>query len=77
MINQLTEIDDEIFLVLDDFHWLTDRAIHEAVSLLVTHAPSNFHLVLTARLQPPLPLARLRANGEPRDRRCGVALRRR
>ena len=64
MINQLTEIDDEIFLVLDDFHWLTDRAIHEAVSLLVAHAPSNFHLVLTARLQPPLPLARLRANGE-------------
>jgi LuxR family maltose regulon positive regulatory protein len=64
MINQLAEIDDEVYLVLDDFHWLTDPAIHEAVSMLVTHAPPNFHLVLTTRVQPPLPLARLRANGE-------------
>ena len=64
MINQLAEIDDEIYLVLDDFQWLADRRIHEAVSMLVTHAPPNFHLVLTTRTQPPLPLARLRANGE-------------
>jgi LuxR family maltose regulon positive regulatory protein len=64
MINALAEIDDEVYLVLDDFHWLTDPAIHEAVSLLVTHAPPTLHLVLTARVQPPLPLARLRANGE-------------
>jgi ATP/maltotriose-dependent transcriptional regulator MalT len=64
MVNQLADIDDELYLVLDDFHWLTDRAIHEAVSLLVTHAPPNFHLILTTRQLPPLPLARLRANGE-------------
>lgn len=64
MINQLTEIDDEVYLVIDDYHWLTDHAIHAAVSLLVTHAPTNFHLVLTTRQQPPLLLARLRASGE-------------
>lgn len=64
MINQLAEIDDDVYLMLDDFHCLTDPAIHDAVSLLVTHAPPNFHLVMTTRALPPLPLARLRANGE-------------
>lgn len=64
LINQLAEIDDELYLVLDDFHWLTDPAIHDAVALLVSRAPPNFHLVLTTREQPSLPLARLRANGE-------------
>ena len=64
MINHLAEVDEEVFLVFDDFHLLTDAAIYEAVSLLSTHAPANFHLVLTTRLQTSLSLARLRANGE-------------
>ena len=64
IINELAEIDDEIFLFVDDFHWLTDAAIHNAVSFIVTHAPPNFHLVLATRSQPELPLARLRAHGE-------------
>ena len=64
IINELAEIDDEMYLVIDDFHWLTDPVIHDTVSFLVTHAPANFHLVLTTRSQPELPLARLRAHGE-------------
>jgi LuxR family maltose regulon positive regulatory protein len=64
IINELAEVDDEIYLVIDDFHWLADPVIHDAVSFLVTHAPPNFHLVLTTRSQPQLPLARLRAHGE-------------
>ena len=64
LINELAEIDDETFLVLDDYHLLGDPVIHDAVSFLITHAPANFHLVLTTRVQPPLPLARLRAHGE-------------
>jgi LuxR family maltose regulon positive regulatory protein len=64
LINELAEIDDDTFLVLDDYHLLGDPVIHDAVSFLVTHAPENFHLVLTTRVQPPLPLARLMAHGE-------------
>ena len=64
LINDLAEIDEETYLVLDDYHVMSDPAIHDAVSFLVMHAPENFHLVLTARAQPPLPLARLRAQGE-------------
>lgn len=62
LTDQLMEIDGEIYLVLDDFHGLTDPAIYDAVSLLVAQAPPNFHLALTTRQRLPLPLARLRAN---------------
>jgi len=46
---------------LDDYHWIANREIHDALAFLLRHAPTQFHLVLTARAEPPLPLARLRA----------------
>ncbi len=61
LINELADSEDEIYLFLDDYHWITHREIHDALSFLLQHAPSQFHLVLTARTEPPLPLARLRA----------------
>jgi len=61
LANTLAEIDDELFLFVDDYHLIATESIHEAVALLLAHAPSNFHLVLGTRADPPLPLARLRA----------------
>ena len=61
LVNALAEVDDEVFLFLDDYHLIGTEAIHEAVAMLLAHAPSNFHLVLGTREDPPLPLARLRA----------------
>ena len=61
LINELADSEDEIYLFLDDYHWVTHREIHDALSFLLQHAPSQFHLVLTTRTEPPLPLARLRA----------------
>lgn len=61
LVNALAEIDDELFLFVDDYHLIGTESIHEAVALLLAHAPSNFHLVLGTRADPPLPLARLRA----------------
>lgn len=53
-----------LLLVLDDYHTITDKKIHQAVELLVSYAPPNFHLALTSRSDPPLPLPRWRARGE-------------
>jgi len=64
IINELAEIEDETYLVIDDFHWLSDAVIRDSVAFLVAHAPPGFHLVLTTRSQPDLPLARMRAHGE-------------
>jgi LuxR family transcriptional regulator, maltose regulon positive regulatory protein len=64
LVNGLAEIDEDVCLFLEDFHAISDPAIHEAVALLLRHAPSNFHLVLATRTEPPLPLPALRAQNQ-------------
>jgi ATP/maltotriose-dependent transcriptional regulator MalT len=64
LINGLAEVEEEVCLFLEDFHWATDPAIHESVAFLLKHAPSQFHLVLVTRTEPPLPLAGLRAQNQ-------------
>ena len=43
---------------------LTDVRIHEAVEYLLSYLPPSLRLVIAARFDPPLPLARMRARGE-------------
>ena len=38
LINDLADVDNEVFLFLDDYHLVTDPAIRRAVSFLVRHA---------------------------------------
>jgi LuxR family maltose regulon positive regulatory protein len=48
-------------LVLDDYHVIEGTAVHEVLGYLVDHLPAQVVLVLVTRADPPLPLARLRA----------------
>lgn len=64
LVNDLAAQSDEIYLFLDDYHLITSERIHQQVSLLLRHAPENFHLVILGRGEPPLQLASLRARGE-------------
>jgi LuxR family maltose regulon positive regulatory protein len=64
LINDLAEIDDDIFLFVDDYHWLNASRIHQIVAYFLKHAPSHCHVVLTTRTEPPLPLATLRAQNQ-------------
>ena len=52
---------DEIVLVLDDYHLIDAQPVHAPLALLVERLPPCLHLVLASRSDPPLPLARLRA----------------
>ncbi len=60
LMNDIADVATPLFLVLEDYHLITTPAIHEAVSFLLDYQPSQFHLVIAARVDPPLPLARLR-----------------
>ena len=62
LINELTEI--PYCRVLDDYHVIEESSIHEAVAFLLDHMPSQMHLVIATRSDPPLPVARLRARGQ-------------
>ena len=63
LINQLGETDPILF-VLDDYHLITEESIHAALAYFLDHIPVGFQLVLVTRVEPPLPLARLRARGQ-------------
>lgn len=56
--------DRPIVLVIDDYHLIRDARIHAALAWLVDARPPALRLVLLARHEPPLPLARLRGRGE-------------
>ena len=52
-----------VVLVLDDVHALQNRECRDALSVLSDHVPGGSRLVLAARNEPPLRIARLRAEG--------------
>ena len=64
LINEVAETARDFILVLDDFHVIELRPIHDALTFLVDSLPPQMHLVIASRADPPLPLARLRGRGE-------------
>jgi LuxR family maltose regulon positive regulatory protein len=64
LLNDLAALELPTLLVLDDYHVITQPQIHEALAYFINHQPAHFHLLLTTRAAPPLPLARLRARNQ-------------
>ncbi len=63
LINRLAEQSEQFLLVLDDYHLITERAIHTSLTYLVEHLPPQLHLILATRADPPLPISLMRARG--------------
>ncbi|HXT37601.1 MAG TPA: LuxR C-terminal-related transcriptional regulator [Chloroflexota bacterium] len=70
LLNDLASLPDDIILVLDDYHVLDVSPIHRAMTFLLDHLPPRIHMVITTRVDPPLPLARLRARGQMTELRA-------
>lgn len=64
LLNDLATLTTSLLLVLDDYHLINAQPIHEAVAFLVDHLPPQVHLIITTRIDPPLPLARWRARNQ-------------
>jgi LuxR family transcriptional regulator, maltose regulon positive regulatory protein len=66
LLNDLAErpVPGQALLVLDDYHLIAARQVHDAVQFLLDHLPNALRLVLATRADPPLRLSRLRARGE-------------
>jgi LuxR family maltose regulon positive regulatory protein len=61
LINEITAPGKPLILVLDDFHNIETPETLEIISFFIDHLPENASLVLTSRVEPELPIARLRA----------------
>jgi LuxR family maltose regulon positive regulatory protein len=64
LLNDLDSVGRPMVLILDDYHVVVNRAVHEQVAFVIGRMPANFHVVLATRSDPVLPLARLRASGD-------------
>lgn len=64
LLNELADIDDQITLILDDYHLVMNRSVQEQVGFVIERMPPTFRLVIATRSDPWLPLARMRARGE-------------
>lgn len=64
LINELAELEQDISLILDDFHLVEHEAIHHSVRFLVDNIPPQLRLIISSRVEPNLPLARMRARRE-------------
>jgi LuxR family transcriptional regulator, maltose regulon positive regulatory protein len=64
LLNEINALPNELVLVLDDYHVIDDRQVHEEMGFFVDRLPPHVHLVIASRADPPLPIARLRARGE-------------
>ena len=63
LINDLSAIVGDFIVVLDDYHLIDSQQIHDGITYLLEHIPSQMHLVLATRADPPLHLAHLRGRG--------------
>lgn len=64
LLNDIARSPRDLLLVLDDYHQIELRSIHDALGYLLDHLPHQLQLAVASRADPPLPLARLRAHGE-------------
>jgi ATP/maltotriose-dependent transcriptional regulator MalT len=63
LLDGLNRTDRSVVLFLDDYEAVSDPAIHRDLNLLLSTPPQHFTLAVASRVEPPFPLARLRACG--------------
>jgi LuxR family maltose regulon positive regulatory protein len=64
LVNDVATLSVPLVLTMDDYHLIHNPAIHKMLNFMVEHQPSQMHLVLLTREDPPLPLPRLRVRGQ-------------
>ncbi len=63
IINISATQQEPMVLMLDDFHTVTDSTIQEQMTYLIEYLSPHMHIVISTRVDPHLPLARLRMRG--------------
>jgi len=64
LINELAAIPEKIIFVLDDYHLIETKSIHQALVFLLENLPPQLHLVIATRQDPSLSLGLLRVRNQ-------------
>ncbi|EON92881.1 transcriptional regulator MalT [Marinobacter lipolyticus SM19] len=63
LLAELPQDDEPLYVVLDDYHLITNQDIHDSLRFLLRHIPAYLTLVLISRTMPPVGVAQLRMQG--------------
>jgi LuxR family maltose regulon positive regulatory protein len=63
LCSALDSLETPLAIVLDDYHHITSREVHDFVELLLQHLPQCLQMVISTRRDPPLSLQLMRARG--------------
>lgn len=61
LLNEITEYDQPLLIILDDFHEIHNEIIHHILQTIIDFLPHQTHIVIITRQAPPLSLPRWRA----------------
>ena len=64
LLNELDGIRQFLILVLDDYYLIKEIAVHNLITQILKNPPQFFRLVIIGRLDPPLPISKLRAQSQ-------------
>ncbi len=60
LVNALTALDDPLFVVIDDYHLISNDVVHRGMERLIELCPVGVTIAILARFDPPFRLGRLR-----------------
>lgn len=64
VINEISACPVRFVHVFDDYHFIENPAIDQALTFLLEHLPPNLDVIIASRVDPALPLARWRGRGQ-------------
>lgn len=64
LINEISTVSEPFLIVLDDYHLIKNIEVHALMQLFLRRQPGGLHLVMITREDPPLPLPRMRVQGQ-------------
>ncbi len=64
IINGICTTTRDYMLIFDDYHMIQLQAIHEMMAQLLEYLPSNIHVIIITREDPPLPLSKWRVKNQ-------------
>ena len=64
LLNDLSYLNENTTLVLDDYHLITDEKIHEALSYLIQNLPEKLQILIISRAELPFAISSLRGRNQ-------------
>lgn len=62
ILNFLDSLGKELFIVLDDYYFITNHEIHALLKQIIKHTPHKVHFIIITRRDPAIGLSLMRAN---------------